>query len=113
MKRWTLALGCYGFMVCAAQAGERWSAETCKHLQEMKAETYAAGLARDQTSWMLTPILKFQRDKCGVDTKAEFEAGQRALTAPAPRAEKPAAARRPTLCDITPKAYGGSTTDCF
>jgi hypothetical protein len=26
---------------------------------------------------------------------------------------KPAPTRRPVFCDTTPKAFGGSTTDCF
>jgi hypothetical protein len=108
MKLW-MVVGCYGLMVGAAHA-ERWSAESCKHLQEMKADVYAGKLPEDVKSSMLAPILKYQSWKCGVDTKEEFSAGQSALT---PRAEKPAAPRRPMLCDTTPKAYGGSTTDCF
>ena len=34
MKKLLLVLGCYGFVVSPALAAERWSAETCGHLQE-------------------------------------------------------------------------------
>lgn len=123
-------LGCYGLMVGAASAGERWSEETCKHLQEMKASTYARGITGAQKRfWSVAAILIAQRDNCGVSTQAELDAALAAVrheqvamrptmpmgleediqpvrrSAPAPRA--------PVLCDTTPKAYGGSTTDCF
>ena len=118
MKKILLVLGCLGLVVCPAMAGERWSAESCKHLQEMKADTYANASGtrgmREFLAFELTPILLFQKSHCGIDTLAELEAAQgenkrarqerRGASSPAPR--------QPLHCDTTPKAYGGSYLDC-
>lgn len=107
-----LAVGCYGLMVGSAEAGSRWSAESCRNLQEMKADTYAGG--PDGLDWKLIPILRFQRDKCGVNVDAEFQRAMAKAAAPRARRSAPTAEpRRPVHCDTTPKAYGGSYTDCF
>lgn len=115
MARLAVVLGFYGAMVCSASAADHWSAESCKHLQAMKADTYAAGQTADVTAWMLLPILRYQKFKCGVDVEAELKAGQTAIASPAPEkpVAPPRAPRPPVLCDTTPKAYGGSYTDCF
>jgi hypothetical protein len=114
MKWWTLVLGCYGFLAGPAMAGERWSAESCKHLQEMKADTYAAQYGPEITQWQLIPILLFQKTHCGIDTQAELIAAQEA--AKRVRLERRGASspppRQPLHCDTTPKAYGGSYLDC-
>lgn len=115
MKWWALVLCCYGFMVSSAQAGEHWSAETCKRLEEMKANTYRAN--RDypeQLMWMLIPILSHQETKCGVNTQAESDAARSAAVAAVrARSRNAPAPRTPLHCDTTPKSYGGSYTDCF
>jgi hypothetical protein len=95
MKRWAVIVYCYGFVVSSAQAGEHWSAETCKRLEEMKANTYRANKEYpEQLMWMLIPILSHQKAKCGVNTQAENDAARsgavaavraRSHNAPAPR----------------------------
>jgi hypothetical protein len=113
--KWVLVLGCYGLMLGAAPAGERWSAESCKHLQEMKAETYALNLESAKSRfWALRAVLNAQAVGCGIDTMPEFNAAKAAaLAETSDRRRARAAPPRPVLCDTTPKAYGGSTTDCF
>jgi hypothetical protein len=46
-------------------SAEKWSAEGCRHLQEMKADVYDGD--KDFLVYKLIPILRFQREKCGVD----------------------------------------------
>jgi hypothetical protein len=64
-----VSLGCCGFMVDSAHAGERWSAESCKHLQEMEAPTYARNIVGAQDRfWSLAAIRIAQQDGCGGST---------------------------------------------
>lgn len=85
MKKWIMVSGCYGLMFGAAQAGQ-WSAESCRHLQEMKASTYARNIvgARERF-WSVAAILLAQQDGCGVDIRAELNAAKAAALAEAPR----------------------------
>jgi hypothetical protein len=110
MKKLVMVLGCYGLLVGSASAGERWSAESCRHLKEMKADTYGGNENPSRLAWQLLPILRFERDKCGVDISGEFAALRAGVDH---KGGPPATGRRPVLCDTTPKAYGGSYTDCF
>jgi hypothetical protein len=115
MKRWIVVLGCYGLMVGSAQAGDRlptdrWSASVCGGVAKMRVFietniTNPAELARTRFA-----LLLLQDDHCGVSTRALRDADL-AILDRAPRATRPV--RPPVLCDTTPKAYGGSTTDCF
>lgn len=59
-------------------------------------------------------VLLMQEAHCGIDTKAAQAADDRVFRSQSTRRIAPAiSARPPVLCDTTPKAYGGSTTDCF
>jgi hypothetical protein len=114
MKKILMVLGCYVFVAGPAQAGERWSAESCKHLQEMKADTYAEATGSEFLVWKLIPILFFQTKRCGVDTQAELAAAgeaskQARLARSGGRAASP---RQPMNCYTVPMAGGESTTNC-
>jgi hypothetical protein len=114
MNKILVVIACYVFVVGPAQAGDRRSAESCKHLQEMKVT--AKGVSRAEARfWALLPILTAQQNRCGVDVSAEFAAAKAAGGAEidVETRGRSRAGRAPVLCDTTPKAYGGSTTDCF
>jgi len=126
-------LGCYGLMVGAASAGERWPGNVCKDVQEelvalerMHAKAFASidkvaaathlGNARATSLYQLQyhcggtggAAAKLAYDNAmaaAEEVQTGKAAAQHPRSAPAPRA--------PVLCDTTPKAYGGSTTDCF
>jgi hypothetical protein len=54
--RWcAIFLGCYGFVVGPASAGERWSAETCRHLEEVRAGVLAMKLDAYYTAMWSSP----------------------------------------------------------
>ena len=36
MKQWVMVLWCYGLLVGAAEAGERWPANVCKDIQSLR-----------------------------------------------------------------------------
>jgi hypothetical protein len=121
MKRILLVLGCYGFVVGSAEAAQ-WSAETCGHLEEMRAEVAAMDVSAYYKAVYSIPILINQHVKCGVENRKQFDAANAMINTMLPMpADTVAAAvkkrrepaRRPLLCDTTPKANGGSTTDCF
>jgi hypothetical protein len=68
----------------------------------------------------LLPILSFQIVKCNVPAEAELKAaraqvaaGNEEEVAPTRRRTSGPEPRQPMFCDTTPKAYGGSYTDCF
>jgi hypothetical protein len=113
MKKLLAALGCYGLMVASAQA----DGITCRQLQVMKDDIYKSPeVPQSGISWMLIPILRAQRDHCGLSQSAisrELDASL-ALESRKPRGGRAAPAPRPPVfCDTTPKANGGSYTDCF
>jgi hypothetical protein len=59
------AMGCYGLVGGPAAAGERWSADACKRLQELKETTY--GLTRATLStWRGCSCLFWLRSKTTV-----------------------------------------------
>jgi hypothetical protein len=71
---------------------------------------------------VVQPILINQHVQCDVQNRKEFDAAQAVINSMLPMPASTIAAtaktkreppRRPILCDTTPKAYGGSTTDCF
>lgn len=112
--KWIMVLGFSGLMVGSAGAGERWSAESCKHLQEMKADTYAEATGSEFLVWKLIPILYFQKRSCGIDTQAELaavaEASKQARLARGGGQAGPA--RRPMNCLSVPMSGGGMATGC-
>jgi hypothetical protein len=131
MKKLLLVLGCYGLVVSSVAADERWSAETCRHLQEMKVEIKAQDVDEQFKSIQLFAVLLRQAKHCDPSVvgeiertvkilKAADEANLKALkdaSSPAlqrqPQRQSQPQPRQPMFCDTTPKAYGGSTTDCF
>jgi hypothetical protein len=112
MKRILMVVASYGLVVASAQAGERWSAESCKHLQEMKADTYAAQYGPEITQWQLVPILLFQKRHCGVDTQAELIAAQDAAKRVRLERRGTSAPRQPLHCLTIPMSGGDSMTNC-
>lgn len=114
MKKILTVLGCCGFVVCPAVAGSRWSAETCKHLQEMRSVVLSPPAKYDSfAATQLVPILMHLKNNCGIGTEAEFDANTDLALSVDKRVVRSAPRRQPLLCDTTPKANGGSTTDCF
>ena len=122
MKQWVMVLGFVGLMVGAAQASARWSAETCAHLQEVKANATTTVEKATDRRWALLAILTALKVKCGIDTRPDWDAvesaakkendAEIAAMRQRPRAAAPAP-RQPMHCDTTPRVFGGSTTDCF
>lgn len=110
-----------GLMVSsAAHAADRWPAETCKHLQEMKSFVIRQDIDEYFRSAELVPILIYQRDKCGVDNHSEIKARQEIIVRGDPNAKTvvrrsaPAAeSRRGMNCMTTALGGGDSTTTCF
>jgi hypothetical protein len=136
MKKLLLVLGCYGFVVAPAAAGDRWSAETCGRLVEMRDQLRSIkGGDPRLSATMQLPIVSRLYSNCAVGSVKEYEvleARSKALVKSAraaailrsepsvpdeveePRASVPSPQpRQPMFCDTTPKAYGGSYTDCF
>lgn len=122
MKKILMVLGCYGFVVSSAEAGDRWPPGPCADLAQRRALIEKAGLLGTDKPMARVGLLLLQRDHCGVSVKAELAADRAQLQAEVTNAEnalkrqpaRPAPEpRRPLLCDTTPKAYGGSYTDCF
>jgi hypothetical protein len=74
MIRWMLVLGCYGFVVSPASAGGQWSAETCRHLQEVKVQIKSQDVDNYFKSVQVFPVLLHQRAYCGSSVRGEIEA---------------------------------------
>jgi hypothetical protein len=110
MKWWALVLGCYGFVVGPVVAGERWSADACRRLQEMKEVTYARNKDDEHLAWMLIPILATQQNNCGVNTEAESDASIAA--GPRRKSKTVAPAHRPMNCLAVPMTGGAVATGC-
>jgi hypothetical protein len=114
--KWVLILGCFGFVVGPAGAGERWPAKYCAELGKLRAilETGDTPVARAHERF---GVLLLQQTHCGMDVQAIIDADNAELSrAEAPREKSVRTAprpRQPMLCDTTPKAYGGSYIDCF
>jgi hypothetical protein len=130
VKKWALVLGCHGLMAGSAQAGERWPVAPCRDTQQGLAELeqlYAkspGAIDKLEIATVLASgrqgLLILLRDHCPVDVSAKIAQDLAAFNASAARGEGQAirarrgpAPRHPVLCDTTPRAYGGSTTDCF
>jgi hypothetical protein len=99
-------------MVCSAQAGERWPANVCKDIQGLRTIIESHDQTASDRADMRFAVLLMQEVHCSVDVRAARAADRAALsqdTAPKSSPKR----RSPILCDTTPKAYGGSTTDCF
>lgn len=108
MKQLVVVLGCYGLLVGSADAANRWPADVCKDLARARqvmevGKQSAVGRAERRFG-----ILLLQEAHCGVSVQADLDADQRVISGKAQDAP-----RRPMLCDTTPKANGGSYTDCF
>lgn len=112
MKKLVMVLGFCGAMVSSAGAGERWPTNVCKDIATLR--TILEKNFADDRATARFGLLLLQRDRCGVDVAAALEVDKTLLPAARPM-KKPAdpAPRQPMLCDTTPKAYGGSYTDCF
>jgi hypothetical protein len=112
MKRIALVLGCYGLMVGSAAATERWSAETCKHLQEMKAFIRSQKADEYYKATQVWPVLIFERTRCTVAVQGEVDAVGALLEAGDPALKQ--TPRKPTAPGVQLRQpYGGSKTDCF
>jgi hypothetical protein len=85
MKKILVGLGCYGLAVASATAGEaKWSAETCKHLQEIR-DGIVSGPNTKATAYqkavMLIPVRGNIFGQCGGANQADIDAGQAVLKA--------------------------------
>jgi hypothetical protein len=84
MKKILVVLACYGFVVSPAMGGERWSPETCKHLQEIRDAVVGGpktGANEYQKALMLIPIRANIYAKCGGTNQADIDAGQAVIKA--------------------------------
>lgn len=96
------AVGCIALLTGPASA-QQWSAESCKNLEQIKADIYATNAK--QIAWQLAPILKFQQAKCGVDISDEFSDLKREAVK--------AGAGVPTLCRVMSMPDGSGSKQCF
>ncbi|WP_454627815.1 hypothetical protein [Bradyrhizobium cenepequi] len=102
-----------GFAVGSASAAERWPKDVCSELARVERGVTAANHNKLYRALSRGPLLVLERDRCGVDVsrkEAEDNAVAEAFDKSVPEGQRP---RAPVLCDTTPKAYGGSYTDCF
>lgn len=130
MKKWIMVLGCYGLMVGAAQAAARWPEGPCQDVRQAVARhekihaEFFASVPKMESAADLAgtrqELLLLLRDHCAANVQPLLDRDQAAVNAlrdtavakhtnRGPAADPP----RPVFCDTTPKAYGGSTTDCF
>lgn len=122
MKQLLLVLGCYGFVVSPAAAGERWPANVCNELLRAQHILETGDQSAETRADKRFGLLLLRGAHCGVAVDAELAADRAVVVAPGGRGDartQPAAPksapqpRQPMFCDTTPKAYGGSYTDCF
>jgi hypothetical protein len=71
MRRWALILGCYGLVAGPAQAGDRWPANACKDVQDLRTILEAEDPTAADRANQRFGILLLQEVHCGVDVKAE------------------------------------------
>lgn len=110
MVRFVLVLACYGFAVGSAEAANRWPPEVCKDLMRARQIMEAGKQSAEGRAERRFSILLLQEAHCGVSIQADLDADDRVISGKKTSGEAP---HRPMLCDTTPKAYGGSYTDCF
>jgi hypothetical protein len=107
MKKLVVVLGFVGLMVRAAQAGDRWPAAVCSEIARVRTVIEVDITSPARRAQGRLALLILQEMHCGIDTRplqaADIALLDRGRTAP----------RAPVLCDTTPKANGGSYTDCF
>lgn len=110
--RWLVVLGCYGLMVGSAAAGE-WSTETCRHLQEIKADIRADKEVSSPTrSAQLLPILLRQADHCtGSIPRATLAAELEGLEFKRPSSRSKS--RQSINCGSVKVGDGMVATNCF
>ena len=105
-----IALACYGLVVGPAEAANRWPANVCKDLAYARKVLEGGSGSSAYKANLRFGVLVLQESHCGVSVQAELDADARAISGKSTGAAAP---RQPLLCDTTPKAYGGSYTDCF
>jgi hypothetical protein len=85
INRWSIPaifLGLSVYSTCAVAT--EWSADTCAHIQEIKDFIKNTSLGdntvgKSLVGYRMLPILRFLREKCGVDTSAEEKIASKAI----------------------------------
>ena len=139
VKRLLLALACCGFAFDQASAGERWPDNVCKDILRLQHILETGNPSAESRADKRFGILLLRGAHCGAAVKAEMDDDTKEVAAAAGRAaasvedrklidllqrqvahykkrlgeQSSPAPRQPLLCDTTPKASGGSSTDCF
>jgi hypothetical protein len=117
MKKILIVLGCYGFMVGSAQAGERWPPGPCADVARVRVV-----LEKDrpppEKAMVRLGVLLIQREHCGIDVKADMDADFAALQHEIDDAERRGrraaspTPRQPMHCLTVPMSGGDSMTNC-